>query len=206
MKRKILVSFIIFISISIYSQDRYNIEKKNRNNLNIREKEAFLAATETGIGVGFKLRKTSDEINYWSFTIQAGGARDKDEVIYYDYWGRPYKFRDFFTVLVPLTVGYQRRLGTDSIEDNLRPFVNFDVGPIIGWSIPTGEGFVNNVKRSTTEVTVGGFIGTGVEYFQKDGAIFTFNIGYRISYFFEKVSKEKNYSMLFIKIGIASAL
>ena len=204
MKKVIIVILSIFLAANVFAGDDKK-KKQAQNEINkpdLRQREFFLMATETGIGVGYRLKYSSDAISYRTFSFQFVGAREPDEIVIYDIWGRPQKIRDFYTLLIPLTVGYHRRLGADSIEDNIRPFFNLDVGPIIGWSAPVGNGFKENVRRSSFEFSIAGFVGIGIEYMQKDAPAVTLSAGYRIAHFFDQLSEQKNFSVFYLKLGL----
>ena len=202
-KTVLLICFIM--AVNIFADDKDKKSKQKTSLPNLKEGEFFLSLAETGIGAGYRIRYTSDEVNYKCFTIQLNEAKDPNEIMYYDMWGYPHKIRDYITILMPITVGLQKRLGVESIEDNLRPFINADIGPILGWGIPTGQGFSGNISRSKVNVTIGGMIGIGFEYVQKDAPIVILSAGYRVSYFLKRLSERKKFNSFFIKVGIAKA-
>ncbi|MBO6574579.1 MAG: hypothetical protein JJ896_04130 [Rhodothermales bacterium] len=93
--------------------------------------------TNSGFGLGASLRMAvrSD----LSFTAETGIGAGKDarEVAFFDRFGR----RDVLNkanhfLMVPLHVGMERRLFSDRIEDDFRPFVLITAGPTLGWESP----------------------------------------------------------------------
>ena len=89
--------------------------------------------SEGGVGLGtFYRREISRKITLFG-DLSISESKDDQEFDYYDIFGRPIpvfgkKNRVF---LVPLNLGLQYRLFEGIIYDNLRPYLNLGVGPLL---------------------------------------------------------------------------
>ena len=114
-------------------------------------------------------------------------------------------------VLIPMFFGFQKRIFRESIEENFRPFLDFEFGPVLGLRFPVGHGFTGNIRRGRTALTLGGFIGAGVEAGDRTKNVFSFTLGYRVAHFFKKIvdvpdpdANEQNFSAFVIRFGMVT--
>ena len=200
----ILILFIfLFVDSDIFCQ----VESYKGFDPKKKDWELYVTFSTSGGGLGGKVKWGDRENVQRLFSFEVGGVRGEDEytVMYYDpiYGWYPRKInQERYMVLVPLLFGIQKRMLKDKIEDNFRPFLDFEFGPVIGVRFPVGHGFFGNIRRGKTGVTLGGFLGAGVEVgdIRKNAYIFSF--GYRISYFFKELVDEQNFNAFVIRLGM----
>ena len=97
---------------------------------------------EGGFGLGTFLRREVAEDLTGFIDLSFSESKDEREVEYIDYWGNSFTFNKKNRVfLLPLNLGLQFRLFSESITDNLRPYVNFGVGPTLVVSTPYEKEF-----------------------------------------------------------------
>ena len=168
--------------------------------------ELYLALSTTGGGGGAKYRRGNPEDAVKTFSFEISGVRGDKEFTYVDQFGYPQKLNQKrYMILIPMTVGYQKRLFKDTIEDNFRPFYHLELGPVLGLRFPVGHGFNGNIKRGKTGLTFGGFVGVGVEIMQAKRNSFILAAGYRIATFPNKFAADdetKKFNAFMIRFGI----
>lgn len=119
--------------------------------------------------------------------ISMSEAKDQHEVEYYDYWGNPYTPNKVNRVfLVPLNFGLQQRLFRNSITDNLRPYVNFGVGPSIVVTTPYDREFFSSFSKAHALYTIGGYVGLGANFGMDKSSLMGINIRYYVIRFFDQ--------------------
>jgi len=168
--------------------------------------EIFLSVSTTGGGIGGKLKWGDRENTLHTLTLEVGGVKDEKEYLAYNYYWGYYETmnRKRYVFLVPMFYGIQKRLFKDKIEDNFRPFYIVEAGPLYGVRFPVGNGFFSNIKRGRSGITLGGFVGGGIEMGDASSSIFSFSVGYRIAYFFNKLVDEQNFSAFILRLGLVT--
>ncbi len=198
--KKIFVITLVIL-FSGYFESLCQIEKFEEFNPKNKDWELYVTFSTTGGGAGTKVKWGNRESIQNFFSFEISGVRGEDEYttyVYDPYYGglRPYKVNQRrYMMLVPMMFGMQKRLLKESIEDNFRPFLLFEAGPTMGIKFPVGHGFSNNLKKGKIGLTVGGFLGLGIEMGEVKNNAYIFSMGYRFAHFFNEmpvVSKELN--------------
>jgi hypothetical protein len=153
-------------------------------------KNAFgmdLIFSEGGFGLGtFYRRAVTDEVTLFTdFSISE--AKDPQEVTYIDYYGdtqTPNKINRAF--LLPLNFGIQYRLFKNIIFDNLRPYLNFALGPSLVLTTPYEREFFNAFGKAHARYTLGGYIGIGANFGLDKSSLVGLNIRYYLIHFFNE--------------------
>lgn len=173
--------------------------------------EFFLSITSTGGGAGAKLRWDTHSDWMKSVSIEFGGVRGAKEFTVIDYYyGYPYKINQTrYIVLTPVLFGLSHTIFKNAIENNIRPFVIGEVGPVFGARFPVGHGLAGNFNRGQTGLTVGGFLGAGIEIGSGKSNVFCITVGYRYARFFKKLGGEpfgeKKFDAVAARIGIVTS-
>lgn len=209
---KIIVILIFFIFFIMDSDTFAQIEPYKKFDPKKKDWELYVTFTTSGGGLGGKV-KWGDRKNVQRFfSFEVGGVRGENEFTmmiwdpYYGYY--PYKINQTrYMVLLPFYFGFQKRLFEEAIEENFRPFLGFEFGPVIGARFPVGHGLFGNIKRGRTNITLGGFLGAGIEFGDIRKSAYVFSLGYRISYFFKKFVNDANdnkqdFSAFVIRLGM----
>ena len=140
---------------------------------------------ESGFGLGTFYRYNFSDIltGYVDFSISE--AKDPHEVTFIDYWGQTYTLgkvnRGF---LLPLFAGLQYRLFENSIYDNLRPYINFAVGPTLVLTDPYDQEFFSALGRGHANYTIGGYVGFGANFGLDKTNLIGINIRYYVIHLF----------------------
>ncbi|MDA0987242.1 MAG: hypothetical protein O3A55_06575 [Bacteroidetes bacterium] len=132
-----------------------------------------------GIGGFFAQPLNSDYTFTASMTFNE--AKDEGEVEYYDYWGQiiiPGKINRF--LVVPIYAGMQKRLFSEDIVDNFRPYINFSVGPTMIFTTNYNKEFFSSLGEGRSHWTFGGYIGIGANF----GKITSSLSGVNLRYYF----------------------
>lgn len=111
-----------------------------------------ISLTNSGFGIGgYWQRSFSERYSLVSeFSITAG--KDEKEQRFFTFFGEsfiPNKMN--YLLNVPLQVGVQRRLFTETIQENFRPFVVAMAGPSMGWVSPYFRDINDNEIRDGNE-------------------------------------------------------
>ncbi|RJP65100.1 MAG: hypothetical protein C4539_13790 [Ignavibacteriales bacterium] len=143
--------------------------------------------TEGGFGLGsFFRHNLTNSLSFFT-DISFSEGKDSREVEYVTYWGETYtpgkKNRIF---LVPLNFGLQQRLFENVITDNLRPYINFGVGPSMIVTTPYDREFFNSFSKAQARYTLGGYIGIGANFGLDKSSLLGINIRYYEIRFFDK--------------------
>jgi len=141
--------------------------------------------TEGGFGLGTFLRKSlaTDITGFVDFSISE--TKDEREVTYIDYFGNSYtpdKVNRSFQL--PLNFGVQYRLFSESLTDNLRPYLTAGVGPTIIITTPYDKEFFNAFGYAQTKYAVGGYVGFGANIGTSKSNLIGLNVRYYYMYVF----------------------
>ena len=170
----------------------------------------YLSITTSGGGAGMKVRWDTQTKLRKSISLSFGGVRSENEFTAYDYYtGYPYKTnQERYIVLTPLFFGLQKVVFDDVIENNVQPFIIGEIGPVLGSWFPVGYGLGGNLKRGTTGLTVGGYLGAGLEFGSGKPTHYSLSMGFRIVNFFNRLGDEqtgqKSFNAFLIRFGIVT--
>ena len=117
---------------------------------------------EGGFGLGtFYRRSLSQNITgFIDFSISE--TKDDREVTYVDYFGNQYtpdKVNRAF--LFPVNLGIQYRIFSESLTENLSPYITVGVGPAIILTTPYDQEFFKSFGDAKAHYAIGGYIGLG---------------------------------------------
>ncbi len=134
---------------------------------------------EGGFGLGtFYRRSLSKEITgFIDFSISE--TKDDREMTYIDYFGNqftPGKVNRAF--LFPVNLGIQYRLFTESLTENLRPYITVGAGPAILLSTPYEPDFFKSFNEAKGHFAVGGYIGFGANIGSSKSNLIGLNVRY----------------------------
>ncbi|PIW69587.1 MAG: hypothetical protein COW08_06385 [Ignavibacteriales bacterium CG12_big_fil_rev_8_21_14_0_65_30_8] len=166
--------------------------------------------SEGGIGFGgFYRHSLSRKFTFFT-DISISESKDDQEVVRID----PFTLQPFTlfklnrVFVVPLNFGLQYRLFTDEIYDNLRPYINFGVGPTLVVTTPNNKEFFKAFGDAQSKYALGGYIGFGANF----GIDKSNLIGLNVRYYFIRLFDEgveglfgkyrKNLDGIFLAINI----
>lgn len=166
--------------------------------------------SEGGIGFGgFYRHSLSNKFTFFT-DISISESKDDQEVVRID----PFTLQPFTlfklnrVFVVPLNFGLQYRLFTDEIYDNLRPYINFGVGPTLVVTTPNEKEFFKAFGDAHAKYAFGGYIGFGANF----GIDKSNLVGLNVRYYFIRLFDEgveglfgkyrKNLDGIFLAINI----
>lgn len=166
---------------------------------------------EGGVGLGTFYRKDIGKDFTFFSDFSFSESKDEKEVETYDYWGNPVTYGKKNRVfLLPLNFGLQYRLFKEDISDNLRPYLNFGVGPSMVMTTPYEKEFFSSFGKAQVKYGAGGYIGLGANFGLDKSALIGFNLRYYIIHFFDEGVESlydrynKNLGGFYLTINIGS--
>lgn len=138
-----------------------------------------------GLGTFYRHQLADDITGFVDFSFSE--AQDPREFTYIDYFGNSYtlgKLNRAF--IIPLNFGIQYRLFEDAISDNLRPYINFGVGPALVISDPDSLEYFNAFRKAHANYAVGGYVGFGANFGLNKTSLAGINIRYYYVHLFNQ--------------------
>lgn len=140
---------------------------------------------EGGFGLGTFYRRSlaTDLTGFIDFSISE--TKDEREVQYIDYFGNtftPDKVNRSFQM--PVNLGLQYRLFSESLTENLRPYLTFGVGPTLIITTPYNKEFFNAFGYAQTKYAIGGYVGFGANMGTSKSNLVGLNVRYYYTYVF----------------------
>ncbi len=170
-----------------------------------------------GFGLGFFYQRKF--LTDWCFfsNLYFSGARNTDELEFYDYNNQMYFIPDKINRLymIPLTIGIQKYLFKDILYENLQPFINAGFGPTLIISAPYlnyENKFFSALGKSDIFGRMGGFIGLGANVGSGNKAFMSLNMRYYFIPFGNnglesvKDSPIKDFGGLFLSLSLGAKL
>ncbi len=167
--------------------------------------------SEGGFGLGTFYRKQIDQTLTGFVDFSISEAKDPQEFTYVDYFGNTYtagKINRAF--LLPINFGLQYRLFENEIYDNLRPYINFGVGPAFVITDPYSMEYFSALRNTTTYCTAGGYIGFGANFGLDKKNLVGLNLRYYVIHMFNNGIQilqdkyEKNLGGFFITLNLGT--
>ena len=182
MKKPLLLMFIITSFLSLNAQEIGELAEEEvsktfpNNSLGV-----DIMFSEGGIGLGlFYRRQLTQKLTVFS-DLSISEAKDEQEIEFID----PYYPYQSFTYgkknrifLLPLNFGLQYRLFEKVLSDNLRPYINFGVGPSMVVTTPYDREFFNAFGKAHAKYAMGGYIGFGGNFGLDNSSLVGLNIRY----------------------------
>jgi hypothetical protein len=172
---------------------------------------ADIMMSEGGFGLGAFYRRQFSSVITGFVDFSISEAQDPKEFTFVDYYGNSYtvdKINRAF--LLPLNFGIQYRLFENSISDNLRPFINFGIGPALVLTDPYDIEYFTAFKNAHANYTLGGYIGLGANFGLDKNSLVGVNIRYYNIHMFNRGieilqdSFEKNLGGVYITINLGT--
>ncbi len=118
--------------------------------------------SENGFGAGFFYEHNFTNLTRGFVNFSISEQKSENEFERYDYWGRPYTIGKVNRVYgMPLIFGLTRRLFSEVLTDNFRPFISGGIGPSVTVTTPYNREFFSSLKYARAYPTGGAFIAFG---------------------------------------------
>lgn len=138
-----------------------------------------------GFGLGGFFRRAFSTTVKGFVDMSFSEYKDEREVQYVDYFGRTFTFGKKNRVfLLPVNIGIQYRLFENSLTDNLRPYINFGVGPNFVITTPYKMEFFNSFGKAKLKVAMGGYVGFGAYFGLSEKNLLGINLRYYFIHLF----------------------
>ncbi len=161
-----------------------------------------VVVTNSGFGLGGYYSRAVDAQNSFLAELNIGTEKSEREV---KFLGLNQSFipdKANYFIRMPIQIGVQRRLWSEYIEDNFRPFLQVTAGPTLGWVYPyfdddNGNGSFDSGERrydgfgsifkGDFRMGFGGTFGIGANFGENSRLSQGVRIAYSFNYFFETV-------------------
>lgn len=142
---------------------------------------------ESGFGLGTFFRNQLS-MKWTVFTdLSLSETKDDREFEYVDFFGRTFTIGKKNRVFaIPFNVGVQYRIFENIIYDNLRPYLNFGIGPTLVLTTPYEKEFFNAFGDTQSKIAVGGYLGFGANFGLDKSSLVGLNFRYYYTHFFDK--------------------
>ena len=140
---------------------------------------------EGGFGLGTFYRRTiaTDLTGFVDFSISE--TKDDKEVDYIDYFGNSFTPNKVYRAyMMPINFGLQYRMFSESLTENLRPYLTFGVGPTIIVTTPYDKEFFNAFKFAQAKYAIGGYVGIGANMGTSKSSLIGLNVRYYYTHVF----------------------
>ncbi len=160
--------------------------------------------TNHGFGIGGYYSGKVGPTTSLLFEASLGAGKDERELKFFSQFGSGFipNKRNYFLML-PVHLGVQQRLFSESIEDNFRPYLQLSAGPTLGWEYPyfrdaNGDDRYDDdidrrydafsaFPRGSLRFGLGGMVALGAYFGFSRKATQGVRFGYAFNYFFEGV-------------------
>jgi len=128
--------------------------------------------------------------------------KDPNESMVYDpYYGTTRTIGGISLVMIPIFIGINYHPFVHKIQNNFSPFFAYRGGGIFTFNGAEEGSFRNRWKNTDTQFTLGGFLGTGVEFNMYGQTIISPMVGYEFLPLKDKADGEDDYSGMLIHIS-----
>jgi NADH:ubiquinone oxidoreductase subunit 5 (subunit L)/multisubunit Na+/H+ antiporter MnhA subunit len=153
---------------------------KEERDIQKRHSIAFeMLISTTGFGLGGFYRTKLNNFTSGTVNLSVAEVEDEQEIEFYDIYGNsihPGKINRF--LLIPLYIGIEQRVFTESISETFRPFVNFGIGPAVIFFAPAQQEFFSSLGNGRSRWNMSGYVGVGTYWGNKSETLFGFNVRY----------------------------
>jgi hypothetical protein len=141
---------------------------------------------EGGFGLGTFYKKELSNNLYGFIDFSISESKDEREFEYIDYWGIKYVFNKKNRVfLLPVNLGIQYRLWSNSLTDNFRPFISAALGPTFAVTNPYDKEFFEALGYSQMKIALGGYVAIGTNFGVSKSSLLGITIKYSFVHFFD---------------------
>jgi len=184
--KKILFIIIIIPFITLNAQKIGELAPEKKSEIfPLRSWGVDFIFSEGGFGLGTFFRYKFSETLTGFTDISISEAKDEREIEYVDIYGQKIVYGKKNRIfLLPLNFGLQYRLFQNSLTDNLRPYINFGVGPAMAFTTPYEKEFFSAFGKAHANYTAGGYVGLGANFGMNKSNLLGINIRYYHIQFF----------------------
>lgn len=161
-----------------------------------------VVVTNSGFGLGGYISRAIDDQNSFLAELNIGTEKSEREVKFFGLGQSFIPDKANYFIRMPIQIGLQRRLWSDYIEDNFRPYFQVTAGPTLGWTYPyfddeNGNGSLDDgerrydgfgsIFRGDFRMGMGGTFGIGANFGENRRISQGVRIAYSFNYFFDPI-------------------
>jgi hypothetical protein len=194
-KIKLLQIILILLCINCFAQEE-KIYKESEIGLD-------LNVNTSGGGIGLFYHKEFLLNYFWGANLNIISIRDEGELTVYDPRFGYIKINDPNDLfLIPVYLDIRRRLFSESIEDNFRPFITIGAGSVQGFN------FVKERIGRKNEYSLSAIVRAGVGIDMEFASNFLLSISFKYEFikFPKKIAGKNDYSGLILSMGFAKRI
>ena len=166
-----------------------------------------VVVTNSGFGLGGYYSQSLDLHHSFVAEFSLGSEKSEREVKFFGTLQNYIPDKANYFLRIPVRMGVQRRLWEEHIEDNFRPYMQFTLGPTLGWQYPyfddeNGNGTYDDDERrydgigslfkGDFRLGFGGLLGIGAHFGENSRLTQGVRIAYSFNYFFEPIQLLEN--------------
>jgi hypothetical protein len=191
---------LLFFYLIVCAQD----EEWNEEQTTYRQGGIVFTMAETGSGFGGFFSWPLFKNMHFGLATDFLFIRDSKEITYTDpYYYYPVTYNKVNNVyLIDFFVIAKKRLFAESMDEGFRPFITAAAGPVYGINHPEKWAKQEYGLSNTSDLTVGGFFGAGVDINAGSSYFFSVRAQYRIIPFSIQIGETNNHSMLELRFEI----
>jgi hypothetical protein len=191
---------LLFFSFMLYAQD----EEWDEEQTSYRQGGIVFTMAETGSGFGGFFSWPLLQSMHFGLATDLLFIRDSKEITYTDpYYYYPVTYNKINNVyLIDIFFIVKKRLFSKSMDEGFRPFITAAAGPIYGINHPEKWAKKQYGLSNTSDLTLGGFFGAGVDINAGSSYFFSIRAQYRIIPFNEIIGETDNHSMLELRFEL----
>jgi hypothetical protein len=160
-----------------------------------------------GLGTFYRRQITQNLIGFVDLSISE--SKDEREIEYIDFWGNTFTYNKVNRVfLLPLNFGVHYRLFTQSLTENLRPYLNAGIGPTFVVTTPYDIEFFSAFGKAHINYAAGGYIGIGANFGTSKSNLVGINLRYYFVHLFGdgveslRGNVKKNFGHFYLTLNI----
>jgi len=204
---KKLLFFIAILTCSLTVFETANAQNFTRSNGQWIDRSLDISISNRGFGLGGTWDYAWNR--NWRTPVQLNVLffRESNKIPYYDpYTGLYYDPVSKKIVFISGRSGIKRRLWTETLAENTRPFLVLAGGPTLALDPGNYGSFFSRWKKTGISFTAHALIGAGVDFVYSRTSQFSATIGYEFMYFPNEVDQATNYSGIIITLSLGERL
>ncbi len=203
MKKYIFILLLILIPIQGFSQFEQYLQQDPQPTT-YRQRGLAFSMVELGAGIGAFIKWPLK--SYWHVGMGFDGfmLRDSKEFSYIDIYGYPRTVNgDNNVYILDFMFTAKKRMFAKDLDDNVRPFLEFGVGPVYGMNFPEYDTKPDGTKtRDQYSLTLGGLIAAGIDANVSSKNFLGIRLQYRFFPFTETIGERKDQSTFDLRLEV----
>lgn len=211
MKKLIIILILVIPFLNVNAQDMGKLAPAKPPVIFPNNAYGFnVIFSEGGIGFGsFYRHNLSNNLTFFTDLSMSESKDDQEIVRINPFTLQPFTlFKKNRVFIIPLNFGLQYRVFAKDIYANLRPYINFGIGPSLVFTTPNNQEFFKAFGDAHAKYAFSGHIGFGANFGIDKSSLIGLNVRYYYIHLFDKgveglIGKfRKNLGGIFLTINI----